>query len=383
MKVLMISTDRKILEENSEARQRMVEYSKLVSELHIIIFFKWKFGFSGRKIKFSSNGLIYPTSSWSKWLYIFSAIKIGRNIIKKDPTEMDYYIITTQDPFECGLAGYILKKLFSKRTRLQLQIHTDFLNPYFVQHSMLHRVRVLIARFLIPRANRIRVVSERIKKSLASYFKIHDSRIIVLPVFIDAERIKNSPVKISLREKYPQFDFIILMASRLTKEKNIGMAIEVIKNIVKRYPKVGLIIVGEGPEEKKLKAQSSKLKANVIFEDWTDDLISYYKTASLFLITSYYEGYGRTAIEALICGCMVIMTDVGVAGELVKNNENGLIIPVNNKIELERAVLKMINDKILHAKLSLASESIEIRLPAKISYFKNLKRSWQNYQQDI
>ncbi|MFH1956611.1 MAG: glycosyltransferase family 4 protein [Patescibacteria group bacterium] len=381
----MISTDRKILEENSEVRQRMIEYSKLVSELHIIVFFKWKYGFSGRKIKFSANGSIYPTSSWSKWFYIFSAIKIGRNIIKKDPTKMDYYVVTTQDPFECGLAGYILKTMFSKKTRLQLQIHTDFLNPYFVQHSMLHRVRVLIARFLIPRANCIRVVSERIKKSLSAINYQLSSKISVLPVFIDVEKIKNFPVKISLRDKYPQFDFIILMASRLTKEKNIGMAAEVIGNLVKRYPKIGLIIVGDGPDEKnlKLKIKNLKLDNNVILEGWTDDLVSYYKTASLFLITSYYEGYSRTAIEALICGCMVVMTDVGVAGELVKNNENGLIIPVNNKIELERAVLKMINDKVLHAKISLASESIEIKLPAKISYFKNLKRSWQNYQQDI
>ena len=62
-----------------------------------------------------------------------------------------------------------------------------------------------------------------------------------------------------------------------------------------------LLIVGDGSELTKLKAISHKLKANVIFSPWADDLPSYYKTADLFLLTSNYEGYGRTVVEATAC----------------------------------------------------------------------------------
>ena len=152
-----------------------------------------------------------------------------------------------------------------------------------------------------------------------------------------------------------------------------------VKDLVKKYPKIGLVIVGDGPEEKKLKAQSLKLKANVIFEPWTDDLISYYKTCDVFLLTSNYEGYGRTAVEALASGSLVIMTDVGVAGDIAKDGYNSLIVPVGDKIGMERAIEKMINDRALHAKLSLSSENLIYKMLSKREYLEQLKKSWEAY----
>ena len=63
-------------------------------------------------------------------------------------------VVTTQDPFECGLAGFLIARIF--RARLHIQIHTDVMSPYFANESTLNRVRVLIAKFLIPRASGIR-----------------------------------------------------------------------------------------------------------------------------------------------------------------------------------------------------------------------------------
>jgi len=371
MKVLMISMDKKILEENSEARKRMIEYGSLAEELHIIILNQKS------KIKNQNfdNVFVYPTNSGNRWFYVRDAIKIGEEIL----TANGQWLVTSQDPFECGLVGYrIANKL---KLPLQLQIHTDFLSPYFVQHSMLNRLRVRIAKFLIPRATCIRVVSERIKKSLvASGYSLVANKIIVLPIFfVDAKKIQEASAQTDLHQKYPQFNFIILMASRLTKEKNIGLAMKAVKDLVKKYPKIGLVIVGDGPEEKKLKAQSSKLKANVIFEPWTDDLISYYKTCDVFLLTSNYEGYGRTAVEALVSGSLVIMTDVGVAGDIAKDGYNSLIVPVGDKIGMERAIEKMISDRALHAKLSLSSENLIYKMLSKKEYLEQLKKSWEAY----
>lgn len=377
MKVLMISTDRKILEKNSEVRQRMIEYGELTNELHIIVFNKYNANNANviPIVRIANNVFVYPTNSGNKWLYVRDAVKIGEEIIRKLKVE-SRWLITAQDPFECGLVGYRIAKKF--RIPLQLQIHTDFLNPYFKKESLLNRARVLIAKFLIPRANCIRVVSERIKKSLKTINYKLKTEITVLPVFVDIQKIQETPVKTDLRQKYPQFNFIILMASRLTKEKNIGLAMETIDYIVKKYPKTGLIIVGDGLEEKKLKGQSSKIKDNVIFEPWSDDLISYYKTCGAFLLTSNYEGYGRTVVEAIASRCPVIMTDVGIAGEIAKDKYNSLIIPVGDKLALEHAIEKMINDRALRASISLSSENIVYKMPSKNEYLKMLKKSWEN-----
>jgi len=286
------------------------------------------------------------------------------------------WLISSQDPFECGMAGWFLKKKFD--IFLQLQIHTDFLSPYFWRDSLLNKIRVLLAKFLIPRANCFRVVSGRIKKSLLSTFHILPSKIFVLPIFVDIEKIKKTAIKTDLHKKYPQFDFIILMASRLTAEKNIGLAIEAMKRVAKIHPKTGLIIVGEGSKEKNLKSQISNLKINenIIIENWTDDPISYYKTANLFLLTSDYEGYGRTVVEAMASGCPIIMTDVGLAGEVLIDKKDGLVVSVGDKKKLAEVILKLIENLELRAELVRNSQKTMNFWPTKEEYLEAYRTSW-------
>ncbi|MCX6731767.1 MAG: glycosyltransferase [Candidatus Parcubacteria bacterium] len=348
----MISTDKNIFNEDSGARQRMIEYGKLAEELYIIVFnlrssvVRQNFG----------NVFIYPTNSKSRWFYICDAVKIG----KKITATKGQWLITSQDPFECGLAGWLISKI--RKIPLQLQIHTDFLSPYFWEESILNKVRVFIAKFLIPRADCLRVVSERIKKSLK-----RDA--FVLPIFVDVEKIRNTPIKTNLHQKYPQFDFIILMASRLTKEKNISLAIEAVKEI--NNIKVGLVIVGNGPEK-----ENYELCKNIIIEPWTDDLISYYKTADLFLLTSNYEGYGMTVVEAMAAGCPVIMTDVGLANKVLVDKKDGLVIPVGDKEKLIEAILNLIKNPELRADLIRNFQKIMNFWPKKEDYLKAYRDSW-------
>lgn len=329
MKVLMLSTDQNIFREGSGVRQRMIEYGGLFEELHIIVYTKKseirnpkshayrQAGETNLKFQIAKNVWAYPTNTHLKPLYFFDAYRIAKQIFRISNFEFRDSVITAQDPFETGLIGYLLKKKF--KIPLQLQIHTDFLSPYFWRESLKNKIRVVLAKFLIPKADKIRVVSERIRKSLDLSLRARDSDrgnlIEVRPIPIDTEKIKNSPIKTDLHKKYPNHDFIILMASRLAREKNIGLAIKAMREIAKQYPKTLLVIVGDGPEREALELQvaSFKLQDNIAFEPWTDDLSSYYKTADLFLLTSNYEGYGRTAVEAEAAGLPVLMTDVGVA----------------------------------------------------------------------
>ncbi len=385
----MISSDLNILKEGSDVRERMREYGSLVDELHIIVL-NQKSKIKNQKF---GNVFIYPTNSFSKWFYIVDAYNIARNMFHasrslfvqehsdwqqtavqrgRRPSRgftLHDLLITAQDPFETGLAGWLIAR--RNNTPLQVQVHTDFLNPYFARESLLNRIRVLIAKFLLPRATGIRVVSERIKNSLVSCFMFHASRIDVLPIFVDTERLKNAPVKTDLRKKYPQFDFIVLMASRLTKEKNIPLAIEAMREIIKKHPQVGLVIVGEGSEKESLTFHVSRftLQESIVFDPWTNDLASYYKTADLFLLTSAYEGYGRTVVEAQACGLPVVMTNVGIAGDFIINQENGLVVPVGDASALVNAILSIKEKKVI-----LKTRSFH---QTKTEYLEAYRRAWE------
>ncbi len=375
MKILSISSDRNLFNEKSEVRQRIIEYGRLADELHIIVFSRQKseIGTNSKLQILNSNIFLYPTNSCSRWFYVFDAVKISKKILAAD----DEWLVSVQDPFESGLAGWLIKRKF--KIPLQIQIHTDFLSPYFLKESFLNKIRVLLAWFLISRADCIRVVSERIKKSLLSTFHILPSKISILPIYVYVKKIREAPVNVDLRKKYPQFNFTILMASRLTREKNIGLAIETMEEIVKKHPKTGLIIVGSGPERNNLKSQISNLKINenIIIEDWSDDLISYYKTADLFLLTSNYEGYGMSVVEAMAAGCPVIMTDVGCAGEVIINNQSGLVVEPGNYEQIEIAIQTLIKDEILRKKISEGAIQAVKKLPGKGEIFNLYKKSWE------
>ncbi len=233
----------------------------------------------------------------------------------------------------------------------------------------------------MPKADCVRVVSERIKNSLSSSrSKIQNPKfkIAVLPIFVDAAAISGAPVKTDLRRKYPQFDFIILMLSRLSREKNICLAIGAFAAVAKEYPRTGLIIAGDGPEREALKSKIMKkgLEKNVIMENWADDAVSYYKTADLFLLTSDYEGYGRSVVEAMAAGCPVLMTDVGVAGEIVRDGENGLVVPVGDGEKTEEALLKIVGDKTLRENLAEKAKSAAGAL-TKEKYLEEYRKLWE------
>ena len=304
----MLSTDRKIFESGTTVKYRMLDYASQVDELFIVILG------AARVLKVEGK-LRYVGMTRVRALF-------WRPVRPAGVPKEKFDLVTAQDPFETGFIAWRLARRIG--AKLELQIHTDIGSPYFWRESFRNKIRVLLTRFSLPRADNVRVVSQRIADYLqATSYKLKAVPVI-RPIAVDTEKIKTAPIKTDLHKKYPQFDKIILMASRLTREKNIGLAIEAMREIVKVRPKTGLVIVGRGPEEKKLKAKSYKLQTNVIFEPWTDDLSSYYKTADLFLLTSLYEGYGMTLVEAEAAGCPIISTDVGVAREfgakLVKHN---------------------------------------------------------------
>lgn len=374
MKVLSISTDRNIFKKESAVRARMIEYGSLFDELHIIVFTNKKFNDE----QISSNVWIYPTNSWSRWFYIRNAVRIGSRVIRNRRFEKTKDVITAQDPFETGLSGLKLKKLFG--LPLHVQIHTDFMSPYFWRHSLLNWMRMGIACKVLRVADAVRVVSKRIKDSIEKKKLTKMSvDIDILPIFVDIKSFTEAPALMDLKKKYPQFNFIILMASRLTREKNIPLAFKMMRRLKIVYPKVGLVVVGEGREKSKLKGLAKHLGINssVIFEPWQEDIASYYKTANMFLSTSQYEGYGLSMVEAIASHCPVVGTDAGIAPELLHDGEVSFVCPVGDAACLFENVNKLISDTPLRERfVHEAFARIDtIAILDKAEYLKRYKES--------
>src|SRR5579872_1707418 len=154
MKVLSISTDKNVFKEGSAVKARMVEYASCVEEFHVIVFTPKKREYSHIH---EGNLYIHPTRSTMKATYIFDAMRIGKKIVAEQKFAPGNSVVTAQDPFECGFTAWRVAK--KSGLSLHLQVHTDFLSRHF-KTSLLQRMRVRLASFLLPKADGVRVVSE-------------------------------------------------------------------------------------------------------------------------------------------------------------------------------------------------------------------------------
>lgn len=313
MNVLMLSLDRKAFENGSAVRARLARYGAVFSELHIIVYTKRTDGLEETQI--APNVWLRPTQSRTRLGYIPDAIRIGRAIY----AQSRFDVISAQDACETGIPAARLAHRFS--LPLLLQDHADVFNPAYIAESFGNRVRASISRHMFPKAALVRTVASGSETRLLSLLPALAGRTYRLPVYTDMGTPRTNTAGLSLRKKYPQFSRILLSACRFVPQKNLILALETLACVRESESGIGLVLVGEGPLRDALeqKSRALGLADAVAFEPWQTDLASFYNEAHVFLMTSSYESYGRTLIEAAACGLPFVSTDVGIARELARD----------------------------------------------------------------
>jgi len=346
MIVISIGSDRNIFKEGSDVYMRTCTYATFFDEIHIIVFSKKNDWY--QPIRIGENIWVYPTNSVNRVMYIFDAFKIGKSLCRK----IHDAVITTQDPFEAGLVGMRLSRLFS--FPLHVQIHTDFLSLYFKKSCFLNYVRTYIARFVIPHAKRIRTVSTRIKDVLIEMYHVPEERISILPIALQEKEMPEEVSSLRWDDVYNAYDKVFIMASRLTKEKDIYTAIDAVARVVSRYPRTGLFIFGDGSEKEKLLSyiQKKGLSSVVRIFPWQASLNEQYQRAYAFLLTSRFEGYARTLLEAGINHCPAISTDVGLVGSVLHDRQSVVVCSVGDVQCIAEQMMELMTDKELHSTLA-------------------------------
>ncbi len=303
MRVLQIGSDRSkrgILVPGTHAYMRQTAYAGALGALDII-------GYSLRSdgFKESEDGplRVYPTNAPLKLLYGTYALLIARKLSRPD-------IVSTQDPHDSGLLGLCIARM--RGVSFHVQVHSDVFDPEYVFFSPVNFVRSHIARFVLKRADNIRVVSHRIKESVEKVL-LPKRPISVLPIYIDANRLRKSEPEVG--ERFAAFKTKLLFVGRLEPEKHPCLALE--SFAAADLKDTCLIVVGDGSERDHVRLLATDLGvADRVFFENERDAAPYYRVADLVLCTSRYEGYGLAIAEALFCGKPVLSTDVGAAREM-------------------------------------------------------------------
>ncbi len=350
MKTLFISNDPLIFDAGSSVRARMREYATEIGELHII-------SRAPQGAKEEQDGVLHlhPYHGGKVSTLTFMPTR-ARTLIIKHGIE----VVSAQDPFEYGWIA--TQALRGTSAKLHIQIHTDFLSPWFtksqgfrslkVQMPLLNRVRVRISENVLPKASGIRVVSKRIKDSLIARYGTRIPEPTIIPVAVS--QTLSNPVPLPEHG----FAFALLTASRLESEKRIEDILMALGRIAQSYPSVGLFIVGEGRERRRLEKLTHKLglSSRVIFLGWRTDVEGLLRSASAYIQASAYEGYGRTLIEAALSRIPIITTDVGIVGEVFRGYEEVLSAPVADSAALAVHIKGLVDDHQARMLLSMKAE---------------------------
>ena len=133
----------------------------------------------------------------------------------------------------------------------------------------------------------------------------------------------------SSSQKEPSAPFVLGVVSRLEHIKGMDLVIPAFAEVRRRFTDVRLLVVGDGSLCGSMEQQAQELGcADAV--TWAgrqpqEELSQYYSRMDIVLMPSRSEGFGLTAIEAMVCGCVVVASDVGGLPEVVSDGVCGLL----------------------------------------------------------
>lgn len=171
----------------------------------------------------------------------------------------------------------------------------------------------------------------------------------------------------------------ILCVSRLTKEKCVDKMICIWSNIAGELPDCKFQIVGDGPERSRLEAiVRNNNVPRVEFVGFAKPN-EYYRKAKIFWMTSKYEGWGMTLVEAMQHGCVPIAYhSFSSLNDIIDNEVNGVIVPNNNVQLFASKTISIINNKNIFKTLS--NQAIQKTMKFNLNYVVQAWEKIINYE---
>ncbi len=152
----------------------------------------------------------------------------------------------------------------------------------------------------------------------------------------------------------------VVSFSRLEPQKNIPMLLEAFEMFQTTHPDYSLDIYGMGSLRDEL-IEKTKDNPSIHIQPYTTNIHNAVLDASMFALSSDYEGLSNSMIEAMGCGIPTIVTDCpcGGARMVIQDGENGILVPVRDSKAMAEAMCRVADDKALAEKLS--REGLKIR----------------------
>ena len=309
------------------------------------------FAFSEEKFTSSVEGVeaIFNKKNKNRFLNYLKIIFLFFFKIPKIVKEQNIDIVCLQDPIT-GFFAVLSLKIRKFPVKIIVETHGDFIETIGLEKNLLLpkfyiSIFTYFAKYSINNADSIRSISEFTEKQVKEFG--YSGLFVRFPAWINIDTYLNADENRSYKDT-----FKIIFVGSVTDRKNPDLIVKALEPIDKN---LSLEIIGSTPNSKYLEKlqnsiNNSKHSERIKITPFIDsqELISKYSTANLFILPSKSEGLGRVIIEAQSTACPVLISsDTGMT-DLVIENETGFIFENNNEIDLTEK-LKFIIENYEHA----------------------------------
>ena len=147
---------------------------------------------------------------------------------------------------------------------------------------------------------------------------------------------------------------VIGVVANLKPVKGLGDFIRAAALVSRAHEKAHFVIVGEGPEEDKLRHLAAELRVvdKILFAGQRDDVRPFLGAFDIAVLCSLSEGFSNAVLEYMAAGLPVVATRVGGNQEQVRDGETGFLVPPGDGESLAKGLLRLIQEDGLRVRMS-------------------------------
>jgi len=233
-----------------------------------------------------------------------------------------------------------------------------------------------LARTCLRRVDHIIAVSDYLRELLTTEMRVSDQKISVIDMGVNTNLFRSiGKREARKRLDLPLSDGIVLYVGNLYPLKGCQYLIQAMA-LIKR-PDRRLMIVGEGPERRRLEVLSDSLGLPVTFVGAVpkEQVPLWMSAADLLVHPTLSEGFGLVVLEALSCGLPVVASNVGGIPELINDGVNGYLVEPANVSALAEAMnnsLKGVADLSTHCRQTALQHDINLQVERVLALYNTL-----------
>lgn len=213
-----------------------------------------------------------------------------------------------------------------------------------------------------------------------------------LPHTSDVHTVRNAipsapPVSLTARQRYelrarlkiPSKSKVVLMVAAFRGEKRHFLALDVCTRVLQRHEDVVFVFPGGGGLRNEFLSAAKRrgLAGNIVAPGHADNISEYYAVADVTMLTSLNEPFGYVVLEAMRYGLPMVAFDNGGPAEIIKHGETGFLIAEGATDQFADALLELLGDETLCARLGDSARSLALREYSREAWMQQLDRVLQ------